>query len=359
MLYYIYILSGPLKGTIVPLPPNRYSFFLQNEKQHNDNKEENEKSVLYIPCDNKECEKKLTIILDGNNSENNKYIIERSFIPKEVNKEHALPINKPLYSNDIPIFLVSNKSDLSLNSSHFKKNTKRLITSKKAYISLILIISILMIFIFYTNRPKEKTITPIMSESLNFKGFQGENGYYCIFDDLYLLSKPKNNSESKVFYIDKRKIENLMIENSHKKIHLIFKDKTKPIVNFIYHNDNEKLKIIDGINNQFSESCSPTIKEISIPNIISDINKLEITKTIGYTIEEKNNGLIFIFDGLLDKKNKEKLDTYIKKQTAIFGRKFLFYRENISNPILKNKATLQEERGYIFLDNQHRYFPQG
>ncbi|MCS6732884.1 hypothetical protein NOM07_10955, partial [Proteus terrae] len=136
-------------------------------------------------------------------------------------------------------------------------------------------------------------------------------------------------------------------------------DKTKPIVNFIYHNDNEKLKIIGAIKNYFSENCYPTINEISIPSIINDINKLELTKTISYTIEEKNNGLTFIFDDLLDTKNKAKLDTYIKKQTAIFGRKFIFYRENISNPILKNKATLQEDRGYIFLDNQHRYFPQG
>lgn len=358
MLYYIYILSGPLKGAIVPLPPNHYSFFLQNEEL-NDNEEKNEKSVLYIPCDNKECKKKLAIILDENNSENNKYIIESSFISEEVGNEYSLPLNKPVYSHDIPIFLVSNRGDLPLNSSHFKKNKKRLISSKKIFTILVLLIPLLIIFIYHINKPTEKITTPVVSKSLNFKGFQGENGYYCVFDDLYLLSKTNNNSESKVFYIDKIKIENLMIENSHKKIHLILKDKTKPIVNFIYHNDNEKLKIIDAINNHFSESCSPTIKEISIPNIIIDINKLELTKTISYTIEEKNNGLIFIFDGLLDKKNKENLDTYIKKQTAIFGRKFIFYRENISNPILKNKATLQEEQGYIFLDNQHRYFPQG
>ncbi|MER1938778.1 PrgH/EprH family type III secretion apparatus protein, partial [Proteus terrae] len=133
----------------------------------------------------------------------------------------------------------------------------------------------------------------------------------------------------------------------------------KPIINFIYHNDKEKLKIIDAISSYFSKDCYPIIKEISISSIINDINELELTKTIGYTIEEKNNGLTFIFDDLLGKENKEKLDTYIKKQTTIFGRKFIFYRENISNPILKNKATLQEERGYIFLDNQHRYFPQG
>lgn len=358
MLYYIYILSGPLKGAVVPLPPNHYSFFLQNEET-NDNKENNEKSVLYIPCDNKECKKKLAIILDENNSENNKYIIESSFISEEVDNEYSLPLNEPVYSNDIPIFLVSNRSDLSLNSSYFKKNKKRLISSKKTFITLTLLISLLIIFIYYINKPTEKIITPVVSKSLNFKGFQGENGYYCIFDDSYITSKENGNSKNKVFYIDKAKIENLVIENNHKKIHLILKDKTKPIVNFIYHNDNEKLKIIDAINNHFSENCSPTIKEISIPSIINDVNKLELTKTIGYTIEEKNNGFVFIFDDLLERKNKEKLDTYIKKQTAIFGRKFIFYRENISNPMLKNKAILQEDRGYIFLDNQHRYFPQG
>ncbi|HGN9120370.1 TPA: hypothetical protein ACK1SE_003326, partial [Proteus mirabilis] len=89
------------------------------------------------------------------------------------------------------------------------------------------------------------------------------------------------------------------------------------------------------------------------------INKLNFTKTIGYTIEEKNNGLIFIFDDELSVNDKEKFNAYIKKQTAIFGRKFIFYRENKVNINLKNKAMLQEDNGYIFLDNQHRYFPQG
>lgn len=358
MMYYIYILSGPLKETIVPLPPNHYVFFLQDEEDH-DSKDESDKTLLYIPCDNKGCKKKLDIILDENNSENNKYIIQRSFIPKEVGKEYSLPLNTPVYSNDIPIFLVSNKNDLSLNSSYFKKNKKKVVANKKIFMLLILAILFLMVFIFYINKPIEKKIPPIVLKSLNLKGFQGKNGYYCTFDDSYITSKEKISSGNKVFYIDRRKIENLAIENSYKKIHLILKDKTKPVVNFIYHNDNEKLKIINAINSYFSENCYPTIKEISIPSIINDINKLELTKTIGYTIEEKNNGLNFIFDDLLEKNNKEKLDTYIKKQTAIFGRKFIFYRENISNPILKNKAILQEDRGYIFLDNQHRYFPQG
>ncbi|UEQ27192.1 hypothetical protein [Proteus mirabilis] len=55
----------------------------------------------------------------------------------------------------------------------------------------------------------------------------------------------------------------------------------------------------------------------------------------------------------------EKFNAYIKKQAAFFGRKFIFFRENKVNINLKNKAMLQEDNGYIFLDNQHRYFPQG
>ena len=62
---------------------------------------------------------------------------------------------------------------------------------------------------------------------------------------------------------------------------------------------------------------------------------------------------------LLSRESKIKFEQFIKKQTSIFGRKFIFYRENIGNPALINKATLQEENGYIFIDSQHRYFPKG
>ncbi|WOO49393.1 PrgH/EprH family type III secretion apparatus protein [Hafnia alvei] len=358
MLYYIYILSGPLKETIIPLPPNHYSFILQSDEDQ-DRKEENDKVVLYIPCDKVECKKKLAIILDENNSENNKYIIQHSLIPEEVGKEYSLPLNTPIYSNDIPIFLMSDNNDFTLDSSYFKKNKKKIFTRKKIFILLILTILFSISFIFYINRTIEKKNVSTLSKSQFFKGFQGKNGYYCTFDNSYITSKEKIGPENKIFYIDKSKIENLVIKGSYKKIHLILNDKTKPIVNFIYHNNNEKIKIIDAINSHFSENCYPTIKEISIPNIINDINKLELTKTIGYTVEEKNNRLTFIFNNELSASNKEKLNTYIKKQTAIFGRKFIFYRENISNPMLKNKAILQEDRGYIFLDDQHRYFPQG
>ncbi len=38
MLYYIYVLSGPLKGIITPLLPNQYSLILHSKKEHIENK---------------------------------------------------------------------------------------------------------------------------------------------------------------------------------------------------------------------------------------------------------------------------------------------------------------------------------
>ncbi|MEZ2685785.1 hypothetical protein ACBQ20_13405 [Proteus vulgaris] len=356
MLYYIYILSGPLKGTIIPLPPNRYSLFLYN-KECIENKKENDRTILYIPCDKQEDEKKLVIILDEDNSENNKYRIESSLIQKETDKEYPLKIDSPIYSNDTPIILISDKNDLSFVSFDFKKKKKTGIINKKIILLLILITLFFIALVFHIKGPTEEKIIPTVSKSLNFKGYQGKNGYYCVYDSLYPTSKIENTLENKIIYLEK--IKSLSTGNNHQKIHIIFKDKFKPIVSFFYHNETEKFKIINNINSDFSKNCQPTIKGISIPNIINNINEFQLTKTIGYTIEEKNNGLTFIFNDELSVSNKEELDTYIKKQTAIFGRKFIFYRENISNPMLKNKATLQEDHGYIFLDNQHRYFPQG
>lgn len=60
---------------------------------------------------------------------------------------------------------------------------------------------------------------------MNFKGFKGDNGYYCIYDDLYPTLNPKNNLENNVFYIDRKKIEHLLIDNKYKKTHLILKIK--------------------------------------------------------------------------------------------------------------------------------------
>lgn len=357
MLYYIYILNGPLKGTIIPLPSNHYILFLYN-KEPIENKEENKETTLYIPCNKQEDEKKIAIILDEHNSENNKYIIENSLIQKEIDKEYPLKLDSPIYSNDIPFFFISDKDDLSLSSFHLKKNRNRGMLNKKNILLSLIMILFFSSLIFYIKRPMiEESPASTVSISLNFKGFKGENGYYCVYDDLYPISKIKNTLETKIIYLEK--IKTLSTGNNHKKINIILRDKLKPIVSFFYHNESERLKIVNTINAKFSKNCQPTIKEISISNIINDINEFEFTKTIGYSIEEKNNGLTFIFDDALTIKNKEILDTYIKKQTAIFGRKFIFYHEKISNPMLENKAILQEDRGYIFLDSQHRYFPQG
>ncbi|MCD4599995.1 helix-turn-helix domain-containing protein [Proteus mirabilis] len=89
MLYYIYVLSGPLKGIITPLLPNQYSLILHS-KEHIENKIENEKLTLYIPCNKKEHEKIITIMLDEHNTKNNKYKIEDGLISKEISKELPL-----------------------------------------------------------------------------------------------------------------------------------------------------------------------------------------------------------------------------------------------------------------------------
>ncbi|WP_193015532.1 hypothetical protein [Proteus sp. FME41] len=358
MLYYIYILSGPLKNTILPLAPNHYVFFLYNN-EYSEIEKNDDKTTIYIPCNKNEDKKKLSIILNEENRENNKYKIESSVIPKEIGKEYPLPINKPIYLNDIPAFLISDKSDLPFHSLDFKQRKKRKTITKRNLISLFLIFLLFIALFLYIEMPIEKKEASIVSKSLNFKGFKGNNGYYCIYDDLYPKVRIKNELETNNLYIDIEKIKSLSIENNKKITHITLKDKNKPIITFLYHNENERLKIIDNINNVFSKDCQPIIKEVSIPYIIKDINKFEFTQTIGYTIEEKNNGVMFIFDDEINNKNKMMLDSYIKKQTAIFGRKFISYRENRQVPILKNKAILQEDRGYIFLDSQHRYFPQG
>ncbi|HEI9876904.1 TPA: hypothetical protein SLN74_003368, partial [Proteus mirabilis] len=203
------------------------------------------------------------------------------------------------------------------------------------------------------NKPKELAFKSSYSNE-----FKGENGYLCIYTEPYSSKNliKDSDSKTKISFLNKEKIIKLATNN---KIHVTLKDNTKPIVSFFYYNKNEKLKIIQAINDNFPKNCQPIIKELSIAKIVEEINKLNFTKTIGYTIEEKNNGLIFIFDDKLSVNDKEKFNAYIKKQAAFFGRKFIFYRENKVNINLKNKAMLQEDNGYIFLDNQHRYFPQG
>lgn len=357
MLYYIYVLSGPLKGIITPLLPNQYSLILHS-KEHIENKIENEKLTLYIPCNKKEHEKIITIMLDEHNTKNNKYKIEDGLISKEISKELPLELDKPIYINNFPIFLISHKDDLSITS--FDLSSKKWTINRKIIVSFILVIVFFIVsFTFMNgsttlqNKPKE-----LAFKSIYLNEYKGENGYLYIYTEPYSSKNliKDSDSKTKILFLNKEKIIKLATNN---KIHVTLKDNTKPIVSFFYYNKNEKLKIIQAINDNFPKNCQPIIKELSIAKIVEEINKLNFTKTIGYTIEEKNNGLIFIFDDELSVNDKEKFNAYIKKQAAIFGRKFIFYRENKVNINLKNKAMLQEDNGYIFLDNQHRYFPQG
>ncbi len=357
MLYYIYVLSGPLKGIITPLLPNQYSLILHS-KEHIENKIENEKLTLYIPCNKKEHEKIITIMLDEHNTKNNKYKIEDGLISKEISKELPLELDKPIYINNFPIFLISQKDDLSITS--FDLNSKKWTINRKIIASFILVILFFMVSFTFMNvsQPLENKPKELAFKSSYSNEFKGENGYLCIYTEPYSSKNSIKDSDSKTkfSFLNKEKIIKLATNN---KIHVTLKDNTKPIVSFFYYNKNEKLKIIQAINDNFPKNCQPIIKELSIAKIVEEINKLNFTKTIGYTIEEKNNGLIFIFDDKLSVNDKEKFNAYIKKQAAFFGRKFIFYRENKVNINLKNKAMLQEDNGYIFLDNQHRYFPQG
>ncbi|HEI9804605.1 TPA: hypothetical protein SLN66_003138, partial [Proteus mirabilis] len=159
MLYYIYVLSGPLKGIITPLLPNQYSLILHS-KEHIENKIENEKLTLYIPCNKKEHEKIITIMLDEHNTKNNKYKIEDGLISKEISKELPLELDKPIYINNFPIFLISHKDDLSITS--FDLNSKKWTINRKIIVSFIFVIAFFIVsFTFMDvsklleNKPKE------------------------------------------------------------------------------------------------------------------------------------------------------------------------------------------------------------
>ncbi len=142
MLYYIYVLSGPLKGIITPLLPNQYSLILHS-KEHIENKIENEKLTLYIPCNKKEHEKIITIMLDEHNTKNNKYKIEDGLISKEISKELPLELDKPIYINNFPIFLISHKDDLSITS--FDLNSKKWTFNRKIIVSFIFVIAFFIV----------------------------------------------------------------------------------------------------------------------------------------------------------------------------------------------------------------------
>lgn len=230
MLYYIYVLSGPLKGIITPLLPNQYSLILHS-KEHIENKIENEKLTLYIPCNKKEHEKIITIMLDEHNTKNNKYKIEDGLISKEISKELPLELDKPIYINNFPIFLISHKDDLSITS--FDLNSKKWTINRKIIVSFIFVIAFFIVsFTFMDvsklleNKPKELAFKSSYSNE-----FKGENGYLCIYTEPYSSKNliKDSDSKTKISFLNKEKIIKLATNN---KIHVTLKDNTKPIVSF-------------------------------------------------------------------------------------------------------------------------------
>lgn len=230
MLYYIYVLSGPLKGIITPLLPNQYSLILHS-KEHIENKIENEKLTLYIPCNKKEHEKIITIMLDEHNTKNNKYKIEDGLISKEISKELPLELDKPIYINNFPIFLISHKDDLSITS--FDLNSKKWTINRKIIVSFIFVIAFFIVsFTFIDvsklleNKPKELAFKSSYSNE-----FKGENGYLCIYTEPYSSKNliKDSDSKTKISFLNKEKIIKLATNN---KIHVTLKDNTKPIVSF-------------------------------------------------------------------------------------------------------------------------------
>lgn len=209
MLYYIYVLSGPLKGIITPLLPNQYSLILHS-KEHIENKIENEKLTLYIPCNKKEHEKIITIMLDEHNTKNNKYKIEDGLISKEISKELPLELDKPIYINNFPIFLISHKDDLSITS--FDLNSKKWTINRKIIVSFIFVIAFFIVsFTFMDvsklleNKPKELAFKSSYSNE-----FKGENGYLCIYTEPYSSKNliKDSDSKTKISFLNKEKLSN-------------------------------------------------------------------------------------------------------------------------------------------------------
>ncbi|EPQ0239614.1 hypothetical protein NRH12_003828, partial [Proteus mirabilis] len=214
MLYYIYVLSGPLKGIITPLLPNQYSLILHS-KEHIENKIENEKLTLYIPCNKKEHEKIITIMLDEHNTKNNKYKIEDGLISKEISKELPLELDKPIYINNFPIFLISHKDDLSITS--FDLNSKKWTINRKIIVSFIFVIAFFIVsFTFMDvsklleNKPKELAFKSSYSNE-----FKGENGYLCIYTEPYSSKNliKDSDSKTKISFLNKEKIIKLATNN--------------------------------------------------------------------------------------------------------------------------------------------------
>ncbi|EST57591.1 hypothetical protein K151_2587 [Proteus hauseri ZMd44] len=359
MLYYLYILNGPLKYTKISLIPNEYSILIYNKRNEIHADDANE---FYIPCEDENLVKKINIKLKNTEEEQTTLVIEESVIADEIGVESKIYFDKPIYLNDTPMLLISKKANLPKEMLVFQKKTNHVKTRKKTSIILItclfLLLSVLALFSFFDKKEVNNVVPKPTLSVENYHYFLGLKNHYCLYDE----STPewiKNNNNNQYSYIDIKKL-NLIFNGESKRINnIMIKEDSKPTIAFIYHNNHEKEKINSVIQQQFSSFCQPEIKAISIPSLIEQINSLSFIKETSYQIKEEKNGITFIFDGILNRESKIKFEQFIKKQTSIFGRKFIFYRENIGNPALINKATLQEENGYIFIDSQHRYFPKG
>lgn len=359
MIYYIYILSGPLKNTKFSLVPEHYLIYLY-KKHHEINDNNEEKATLYIPCDNEQKEIIISLTLSDESKDSIQYTIENSIEKNEIGNIFNLNLDEPLYINDIPILFISKESNLSLPTFQRKK-IKQPIKYKKIVIGIFIFIILLSSSLFFIipKKSEQEIAKQSMDNLLSFNGFHGQNGYYCIVDDSFFPEENIIDEKNKFQSIDRSTInKNLNNKNKHI-INIIFKDNQKPIINFLYHNASEEKKIIESIDKIFPSNCKPNIHALSLPNIIENINNFSFIQEIGYTIQEQKNKVIFIFDDKLSKDDKVKLESFIKKQTTIFGRKFIAYDEKISDPNLSNKGILQEDGGYIFINDKHRYFPQG
>ncbi|MGN3439593.1 hypothetical protein ACTFWT_15190 [Proteus penneri] len=359
MLYYLYILNGPLKYTKISLTPNEYSISTYNKRNKIHNNDANQ---IYIPCSDEELVKKVNVKLKNTEEDQSTLVIEESVIANEIGVEMDIYFNKPIYFNNIPMFLISKNDNLEKELLVFKNKSSNITPRKKIAIILITVIffSLLSISFLFFNKKEINNIIPEPTLSVeNYHYFLGLKNHYCLYDDSAPEWVKTNNNNSRYSYIDIKKLN--LIFNKESKItnNIIIKNNSNPIISFVYHNNHEKDKISSVIQQQFSTFCQPTIKAISIPSLIEEVNTLSFIKKVSYQIKEDKNGITFIFDDVLNKESKIKFEQFIKKQTFIFGRKFIFYRESIGNPDLINKATLQEENGYIFIDSQHRYFPKG
>lgn len=356
IFYYLYILSGPLKGTKTSLSSHHYSILLYNGENRR-NSEHKNKINLYIPFDDDFSNVNIDIKLDQENDNDNFFIINNNKLVKE--KTEKLTLDNPIYLNDIPILLISKSDNININELNFSLNKMKVKTYST--VSIFIFTLTLTLFILYyllkDNKFIDETVDiPIQLSPLNYKG---ENNHLCLYDDSVPEWIKTENREGEYIYVDINKVKNSLISRQHKINHLILSDKEKPKVIFIYQNEIEKEKEINAIQHQFPDNCYPEIISISMNNLINEINKISFIQKSDYEIKKDKNRLVLIFNSNLSYQDKSTLNQFIKKQTSFFGRKFIFYQENIGKSELQNKTMLQESKGYIFIDNKHLYFPNG